>query len=191
MASIPKTMLAWQKEANNTEPVRNEVPVPSVPKEGLLIKIHAAGVCHSDVGILKMKNYMTGGDKPLTLGHEGAGVIVGVGAEAKGFKVGERVAIHPVAGCLLPGCGECSRDLVQICDSGERYGITTNGAYAPYIAIKAHHAVKLPDSVSFEQAASATDACSKISWVPRGQFEELLTCSANFSDSIPCSSRNW
>jgi len=154
-------MLAWQKEPNNSEPVRNKIAVPSAPADGLLVKIHAAGVCHSDVGILKTKNYMAGGDKPLTLGHEGAGVVVEVGPEVKGFSVGERVAVHPVAGCLASTCGECSRGLVQICDSGERYGITNDGAYAPYIAIKAHHATKIPNNVSFEQAASATDACSK------------------------------
>jgi alcohol dehydrogenase, propanol-preferring len=171
MASIPKTMLAWQREPDATEAIRNEVAVPSAPPDGLLIKIHAAGVCHSDVGILKTKNYLPSGAGALTLGHEGAGVIVQVGPEVAGFKVGERVAIHPVAGCQAPGCGECSRNLVQICNSGERYGITTNGSYAPYVAIKAHHAARLPDNVSFEQGASATDACSKKtrSWQKTGR----------------------
>lgn len=166
-------MLAWQKEPGNPEPVRNEIEVPSAPRDGLLVKIHAAGVCHSDVGILRTKGYYATGADPLTLGHEGAGVVVEVGSSVKDFKIGDRVAVHPVAGCLSPRCGECSRDLVQICNSGDKYGITTNGSYAPYVAIKAHHAAKVPENVSFEQGASATDACSENLPAPLSKQESL------------------
>jgi propanol-preferring alcohol dehydrogenase len=159
MTSIPKTMLAWQKHSGITEPVRVELAVPSAPADGLLIKVHAAGVCHSDVAILNMKEYQRSKGKAFTLGHEGAGVVVEIGSQVTGFEIGERIAINSVAGCMRPTCSECSRNLAQICQQGERYGIGTHGSYAPYIAIKAHHAAKLPDSVSFAQGAVATDAC--------------------------------
>ncbi len=96
-----------------------------------------------------------------TLGHEGAGEIVEIGSEVRGgfWKVGDRVAILSVAGCQEASCGECSRDLGQLCQTGEHYGLGLDGSYASYIAIKAHAAVKLPDSVSYEQGAVATDAC--------------------------------
>jgi propanol-preferring alcohol dehydrogenase len=159
MTSVPTRMLAWQKQYGNTEPVRTELAVPSAPSDGLLIKIEASGVCHSDVAILQMKDYDAGSNGTFTLGHEGAGVVVEVGSEVTGFEIGDRVAINAVAGCKLSNCGECSRDLSQICQPGERYGIGTNGSYAPYIAIKAFAAAKLPDNVSFVQGAVATDAC--------------------------------
>ncbi|KAF2092697.1 GroES-like protein [Rhizodiscina lignyota] len=162
MASRPSTMHAWQKVFGSSEPVRNQVPVPAAPPDGLLVKIHAAGVCHSDVALLKQENRAPAfKGNAYTLGHEGCGEVVEIGSSvpADAFKVGDMVAILSVAGCGASSCGECSRDLAQICRAGEKYGITHDGAYAPYIAIKTRAATKLPDGVTPEQGAVATDAC--------------------------------
>lgn len=162
MASRPRTMHAWQKIYGSSEPVRNEVPVPSAPSDGLLIKIHAAGVCHSDFGLLKQDNKGPNFPEAYTLGHEGSGEVVEIGSSVPkdAFKVGDMVAILSVAGCGNSTCGQCKRDLAQICRTGEKYGIITHdGSYAPYIAIKARAAAKLPPGVTPEQGAVATDAC--------------------------------
>lgn len=160
MASAPKTMHAWQKHFGSSNPVLTEVPVPSAPSDGLLIKVHAAGVCHSDFALLKQEARPE--DWPYeqyTLGHEGCGEVVAVGSSAHNFQAGDVVAILSVAGCQESSCGECSRDLAQICQRGERYGIGYHGSYAPYVAIKEWAAVKLPNGVTAEQGAVATDAC--------------------------------
>ncbi|KAK5080515.1 hypothetical protein LTR70_008835 [Exophiala xenobiotica] len=160
MSSTSKTMYAWQKHFGSTTPVRAEVPIPACPKDGLLIKIHAAGVCHSDVALLNAeKRPDTWPLDKYTLGHEGCGEVVEVGASVHDFTTGDMVAILSVAGCGESSCGECSRGLAQICQRGERYGIGSNGSYAPYVAIKARAAAKLPENVSVEQGAVATDAC--------------------------------
>jgi len=160
MTSTSKTMHAWQKHFGSTTAVRAEVPIPACPNDGLLIKIHAAGVCHSDVALLNAeKRPDTWPLDKYTLGHEGCGEVVEVGSSVHGFATGDMVAILSVAGCGESSCGECSRGLAQICQRGERYGIGSNGSYAPYVAIKARAAAKLPENVSAEHGAVATDAC--------------------------------
>lgn len=136
-----------------------EVPVPSTADDGLLVKIHAAGVCHSDVGLLNTEPRPPTFNEKYTLGHEGCGEIVEVGSKVSGFNVGEMVAILAVPGCGESSCGECSRGYPQICQTGEHYGIGNDGSYTSYIAINKRAAAKLPSGVTAEQGAVATDAC--------------------------------
>lgn len=160
MASRPSTMQAWQKHFGSTEPHLVEVPVPKISHDGLLVKVKTAGVCHSDYLLLNTEPRPPGWpvDK-WTLGHEGCGEVVEVGDSVHNFDIGDVIAILSVAGCQLPSCGECSRGLTQLCTTGKRYGIAWDGSYAPYIAIKAWAAVKLPAGVPAEIGAVATDAC--------------------------------
>jgi propanol-preferring alcohol dehydrogenase len=152
-------MQAWQKEFGSKIPVRNEVPVPSAPVDGVLIKIHAAGVCHSDVALSQQEPQPPGWPAAYTLGHEGCGEVVEVGSSVSNFKVGDMVAILSVPGCGKSTCYRCVRGVPQICEEVERYGIGSNGSYAPYIAVKERAVAKLPDGVSPEVGAVATDAC--------------------------------
>ncbi|RVX73884.1 hypothetical protein B0A52_02774 [Exophiala mesophila] len=157
-SALPKTMLAWQKHYPGSTPIRAEVPVPSVSDDGLLIKVHAAGVCHSDVALLSMPERKGWYQEKYTLGHEGCGEIVQVGSAVSDFQVGEMVTVLSVPGCGASSCPECSNDLGQICETGEHYGIGHDGAFAPYMAIKARAAVKLPAGVSVAHGAVGTDA---------------------------------
>lgn len=68
------------------------------------------------------------------------------------------VSILAVAGCGHSKCSECTNDVSQICETGEHYGIGQDGSFAPYIAIKARAAVRLPEGVSVAAGAVATDA---------------------------------
>ena len=160
MASRPKTMKAWQKHFGTTEPQQVELPVPEPPRDGMLVKILAAGVCHSDVALLNQPQRVGTFNEKYTLGHEGCGEIVELGADVdqSRFKVGDQIAILSVAGCGKDDCPECSRDLAQICQAGEKYGIGQDGSYAPYVAIRARAAAPLPKGVSPEVGAVATDA---------------------------------
>jgi propanol-preferring alcohol dehydrogenase len=152
-------MLAWQKQFGISTPIRNEVPVPSAPNDGLLVKIHAAGVCHSDVAVLKHEPKPPGAASIFTLGHEGCGEVIEVGSSIGNFKVGDMVAICSSPGCGKSTCFVCERGFGQLCDECELYGLGFHGSYAPYIAVKARAAIKLPDGVAPEEAAVATDAC--------------------------------
>ncbi|MFI6055311.1 zinc-binding dehydrogenase [Streptomyces violascens] len=127
-------------------PLRLEtVPDPEPGPGWVVVDIEAAGLCHSDLHIMAGMDL---GDlsvaTPLTLGHEGAGVISAVGAGVDDFAVGDRVGIalvvHPVGALeYAPGVG---------CD----------GAFAEKQLAPASVLVPVPEGVSFAEAAVATDA---------------------------------
>jgi propanol-preferring alcohol dehydrogenase len=115
----------------------------------ILVRIMAAGICHSDV------HYRNGtssvGPLPQTLGHEMAGVIEAVGKQAGAFKPGDRVCLHYLVTCGV--CHWCSRGQEQFCTSGQMLGKHRDGGYAEYIAAPARSVVPLPDEIPFEHAA--------------------------------------
>lgn len=76
----------------------------------------------------------------------------------KDYAVGDMVAILAVPGCRGSGCLECSKGLPQVCITGHHYGLDMDGSFAPYVAVKATAALKLPPGVSAPAAAVATDA---------------------------------
>jgi len=126
-----------------------EVPVPGIGVGDVLVRVRAAGVCHSDV------HYRAGispaGPLPLTLGHEVAGVVEHVGAEVAGLGIGDRVCLHYMVTC--GDCLYCSMGSEQFCTSGQMLGKNRDGGYAEYIGVPARNAFPLPDEVPFEQGA--------------------------------------
>ncbi|KAJ5116542.1 hypothetical protein N7456_000890 [Penicillium angulare] len=161
MASFdyPPTMYAWRKHKGNSSPVWEEVPVPDTPPEGLLIKLLASGVCHSDQPLLDVEDRPNFNEKYI-LGHEGCGEIINIGSRVKDvrFKLGHRVALLAVPGCGLDNCSECSRDLPQLCADGVHHGIGQDGFYAQYVAVDIRAAIPLPSGIPPGVAAVATDA---------------------------------
>ena len=123
-----------------------DVPVPILASDQVLLKVEAAGLCHSDVHIISgaFSNHLK--KRPMTLGHEVAGVVVEVGSEVSNFAVGNRVVITSV---LYP---------VEERSSLRNIGLDYDGGYAPFAVADACRVVKIPDSVSYPQAAVATDA---------------------------------
>lgn len=126
-----------------------EVPVPAVGEKDVLVRIKAAGICHSDV------HYRAGtsmaGSLPLTLGHEIAGIVEKVGPQVTKVKVGDRVCIHYMVTC--GDCYYCSTGNEQFCVQGLMIGKHCNGGYAEYIAVPVRNAVLLPDEIPFDQGA--------------------------------------
>ena len=114
-----------------------------------MIKVKAAGICHSDA------HYRAGvssaGPLPLTLGHEVAGIVEKRGAQVATVKVGDRVCIHYLATC--GNCSYCSTGNEQFCVKGEMIGKNRDGGYAEYMVMPARSVVHLPDEISFEQGA--------------------------------------
>ncbi|KAE8343395.1 hypothetical protein BDV24DRAFT_161442 [Aspergillus arachidicola] len=157
--SLPGTMHAWRKHKGNPVPVWEEVPVPSVPPTGLLVRLLASGVCHSDQALLDVEDRPHFNDVYI-LGHEGSGEIVAIGSEVTDnrFEIGGKVVLLAVPGCGLDTCSECSRDLSQLCPAGMHHGIGQDGFYAEYVGIDVRGAVTLPDGVPPQVGAIATDA---------------------------------
>ena len=158
--AIPKTMQAWRKHLGNPEAVYEEILVPSTPTNGFLIKILAAGLCHSDVNVVAKDNIGPHYQEKFVIGHEGCGEIVEIGNEVKGneWKKGMRVALNPVPGCGKDNCDECSHDLMQLCEKGPRLGLGHDGSFAEYVAVPARCCIPVPDGIKDAEAAVSTDA---------------------------------
>jgi D-arabinose 1-dehydrogenase-like Zn-dependent alcohol dehydrogenase len=127
-----------------------EIPIPEVGPRDVLVRVRAAGICHSDV------HYRAGRSPvrplPMTLGHEVAGVIEKTGAEVSSHRVGDRVCLHYNVTC--GDCYPCSTGNEQFCGSALMLGHYTNGGYAEYISVPARNAVPLPEEIPFEEGAT-------------------------------------
>jgi propanol-preferring alcohol dehydrogenase len=127
-----------------------EIPIPEIGERDVLVKVKAAGICHSDA------HYRAGVSRvdpvPLTLGHEVAGVVEKIGAQVTNVKVGERVCLHYNVTC--GDCHPCSTGNDQFCEKVLMIGHYTNGGYAEYISVPARNAIHLPDEIPFEQGAT-------------------------------------
>jgi 2-desacetyl-2-hydroxyethyl bacteriochlorophyllide A dehydrogenase len=127
-----------------------EILVPTIGERDILVRVRAAGICHSDV------HYRAGRSPvrplPMTLGHEIAGVVEEIGAQVTRVKVGDRVCLHYNITC--GDCYYCSTGNEQFCVQVLMLGHYTNGGYAEYIAVPARNAVPLPDEIPFDQGAT-------------------------------------
>ena len=128
----------------------HEIPIPEIGDREILVKVKAAGICHSDAhyraGISPVRPV------PLTLGHEVAGIVEKVGSNVTSHKPGDRVSLH-----YNISCGECHHCLTgndQFCEKVLMLGHFTNGGYAEFLAVPARNAIPLPDEIPFEQGAT-------------------------------------
>jgi len=126
-----------------------EIPVPEVGARDVLVRVKAAGICHSDA------HYRAGnspvGALPITPGHEVAGVVEDVGDEVTSLEIGDRVCLHYLVTCS--DCPYCTLGSEQFCVEGAMIGKHRDGGYAEYIAVPARSAVPLPQEIPFEHGA--------------------------------------
>jgi propanol-preferring alcohol dehydrogenase len=127
----------------------HDVPVPGIGDGDILVRIKAAGICHSDA------HYRAGRvpvrPLPMTLGHEIAGVVEEVGSQVSGLRAGERVCVHYLLSCGQ--CRHCRAGHEQFCVTGSMLGHYADGGYAEYIAVPARNGLHLPDEIPCEQGA--------------------------------------
>jgi L-iditol 2-dehydrogenase len=151
---IPKTMRAVVYRGVNDLRVET-VPVPRIGANELLVRVAVCGVCPTDI---KKIQYGTV-PPPRIFGHETAGTIVRVGTRVRGFKIGERVALHHHVPCM--DCHFCRHRAFAQCATYKRTGITAGfepagGGYAEYVRVMKFvlpGVVKIPARNSFEEGA--------------------------------------
>ena len=128
-----------------------DVADPEVPAGGVVVEVHANGVCRSDW------HGWVGHDPSIPLphvpGHEMAGLIVAIADGVEGFRVGDRVTAPFVLGCGT--CGQCLSGNQQVCENQYQAGFSGWGALAELVSLPyaAHNLVKLPDTMTFATAA--------------------------------------
>ena len=147
---------------NDLQIIDMEKPVLD-EKNNVLVKIRAAGICGSDVGIYHGKN--AAATYPRVIGHEMVGDVVEVGENATKFKVGDRVIIDQVTAC--GHCYACRKGRPNVCANLKVRGVHIDGGYREFMAVPESDCYRLPDSLSYEDAVMiepttiAVQACSR------------------------------
>lgn len=127
-----------------------EVPMPGVRPNDVLIKIRKAAICGTDLHIYKWDEWAKKTIKtPVIIGHEYMGTVVEVGSEVDRVKVGERVTVEGHISCGF--CRNCRRGRQHICDHTVGIGVHRDGGFAEYISVPdknvLHPDVSIPDEI--------------------------------------------
>lgn len=133
-------MKAWHFTNTNEPLVQVELPDPLVGPGEVVVKVRAAGLCHTDVGVLHDEGWLsTLAYRPIVMGHEVAGEVVEVGDGVTDWALGDRVGICPTTSFGAPG-------------------FVTDGGFGEKVKCPATALVRIPDNVSFALGAAGTDA---------------------------------
>lgn len=143
---------------------------PTLSNNEMLVAVKAAGICGSDIPRI----YRTGTySYPLIPGHEFAGVVVECGEAADKSMMDARVGVFP----LIP-CGECQpcrNRQYEMCRNYSYLGSRRDGGFAEYVAVPAENLIRLPDNVSFEEAAMLEPMAVAVHAIRRVTFSDMDT----------------
>ncbi|MEN1966675.1 zinc-dependent alcohol dehydrogenase family protein [Lentibacillus sp. N15] len=125
-----------------------EVPYPTPGADEITIKVENIGICGTDIHIFQgefLSPY------PIIPGHEFSGTVYEIGENVNGFQVGERVTADPSLFC--GHCEFCLTNRGNQCENWGALGNTVDGSMAEYVKVPSSNVVKIPDSMSFAEAA--------------------------------------
>ena len=130
------------------------IPVPKPGPDELLVRVAACGICGSDV-----HGYDGSSGRripPIVMGHEAAGIVEALGSAVNGFAKGDRVTFDSTVCC--GECNNCRRGDVNLCDRRQVLGVSCggysrNGAFAEFVTVPARIVYRLPNGLSFHEAA--------------------------------------
>lgn len=130
-----------------------EVPIPEVGPNDVLIKIKKTSICGTDIHIYNWDEWAQEHIKvPMVIGHEFVGEVVDIGREVTSyFKIGARVSGEGHIAC--GHCRNCRAGRSHICRNNLSVGVTRQGCFAEYLSIPATNAYPIPDSISDTQAS--------------------------------------
>ncbi|MFM7450374.1 MAG: zinc-dependent dehydrogenase [Leptolyngbyaceae cyanobacterium] len=144
-----------------------EVPVPDLLSDEVLVQVNVVGLCQSDIKKIRYPLY----EPPRIFGHETAGTIAAVGSEVKGWQVGDRVVVLHHIPCMH--CAYCLNDNFSMCDVYKNITTTagfapSGGGFAEYVKVPGHIVrngglIAIPAAITFEQASfvEPTNCCLK------------------------------
>ena len=158
------SMKAAVVKSNSNVEIKN-IENKSVGPGDILVKMRACGICGSDVE----KVFGKYGQPSMRLGHEPAGTIMEVGSEISNFSVGDRVFTHHHVACYSDDCHECNHGNETMCKKYYESNLEPCGLADEYIVpewnVKHGGVIKIPDSMSFEEAAMIEPlACCIRAW---------------------------
>ncbi|MDY0039215.1 MAG: zinc-dependent alcohol dehydrogenase family protein [Desulforhabdus sp.] len=127
-----------------------ELPVPQPSPQQVLVRVHACGVCRTDLHIVD--GDLTDPKLPLILGHEIVGTVVGLGENVHRFNIGEKVGV-PWLGFTCGECRYCRRDQENLCDHPGFTGYTIDGGYAEYTVADQRYCFPMTPDCNAAEAA--------------------------------------
>jgi L-iditol 2-dehydrogenase len=128
-----------------------EVNAPVTGPGEVLVRVRAAAICGSDLGIYDFTPSYSGMTLPVVMGHEFSGVVEAVGKDIEGFAVGDRVLSRSVVSC--GECRFCAAGMDNLCESSSLFGIHQDGGFTEYITVPQGLLYPIPEGMSFEEAA--------------------------------------
>jgi L-iditol 2-dehydrogenase len=144
-----------------------DVPRPEILADEVLIQVQVVGLCQSDIKKIRYPLY----EPPRIFGHETAGTIAAIGAEVKGWQVGDRVVVLHHIPCMH--CAYCLNENFSMCEVYKNITTTagfspSGGGFAEYVKVPGHIVrngglIQIPDAITFEQASfvEPTNCCLK------------------------------
>ena len=126
-----------------------ELPIPEPAANEVRVKIAYSGICGTDLHI-KKDEFPAG--YPVTIGHEFSGIIDALGSDVSDFQIGERVVAFTSAR-ICGKCAFCRSGLYMLCSEKKGLGSFINGSFAEYMVIPARCVLRIPENISFEEAA--------------------------------------
>lgn len=137
----------------NLKVYTEEIDIPQLDSDQVLVKVESVGICGSDVHYYKhgaIGPYIV--EKPIILGHELSGVITAVGSDVPKERIGSRVAVEPQRACKV--CKQCKAGRYNLCPEIEFYATPPiDGAFCEYVKIQSEFAYDIPANISFDAAA--------------------------------------
>ena len=145
-------MKAARIHRNSSTLIIDEVEIPRISSNEVLVKVRAAGVCHTELHFLDGTIPIAG--EALTLGHEIAGDIAEVGDRVKNLRKGDRVIVNNCVPCN--NCPQCLEGRDNLCDNIQQLGFSLDGGYAEFVKVRSDLAIALPENISYEKGAALT-----------------------------------
>lgn len=148
---IPKTQKAVIFEKNGGKLEYKDIPVPVPKANELLINVKYSGVCHTDLHAWK-GDWPLPTKLPLVGGHEGAGVVVAMGENVKGWKIGDYAGIKWLNGSCM-ACEYCELSNESNCPDADLSGYTHDGSFQQYATADAVQAARIPAGTDLAEVA--------------------------------------
>lgn len=146
----------------------DEVEIPVPKGEELLVKVGACGVCGSDYPRV-YEHGTSSGIYPLTIGHEFAGEVVGVGSKENEYLLGTKAALYPLIPCRE--CDSCVMGNYAMCEHYDYLGSRRDGGFAEYCLVPSKWQLVPAQNATMEELAMTEPACVAQHAVRRGNVE--------------------
>ena len=140
-------------------------PIPEVGGHDALVKVHACGICGTDIHIFHGEHTVK---FPVVPGHELSGTVTAVGGKVTNVQTGDRVTVDP--NIVDHTCFFCRRGEIHLCENLTAVGVNFDGGFAEYCRMPAVQAYKVPESLSLDEAAMAEPLACCIHGIDRANI---------------------